>query len=1643
MNNIFDINKEHDEDKDIAIIGIGLKLPDAETTDEFWNNLVQAKDFIQQIPSERKRDVDHYFQLLGNKRKDNNYVFGAYLNNIDYFDYSFFNILPKEACIMDPNQRIFLEIVWNAIENAGYSSDKLKGSNTGVFIGYSGDDEYKQMINNLDDRDLQQALTGNLSPCIASRIAYILDFHGPNMLINTLCSSSLVAVHLACKSLQNKECDMAIVGGIQLHILPIRKVKFGIESNHNMVRTFDDEADGTCPGEGAIAYLLKPLRNAQADRDNIYAIIRGSAVNCDGASVGLTAPNPTAQSEVIVSAWESAAINPETISYIEAHGTGTKLGDPIEVEGIMKAFRKYTNKKQFCGVGSVKSNIGHLDAVSGAVGLLKTIMALKNNIIPPTLHLKKPNSIIPFVNSPIYIIDQLKDWKEDRHPKRCGVSSFGLGGTNCHVVLEEYTQHNVNNVNKGILNILTISAKYKEDFQIILKQYLHMLLHHRFISINNVCYTANMGRKHYDLRIALIVQTIDELKRKIILLLRNDLVSDFDLGIYSNIQCNTSLNDAFGIKKIYSKTLRKLQNICILYIQGESIDWEAFYTETSYSRISIPTHPFHKNRAWLKLIDKDISLQTLDNVYHKYQWIIKSVEKSNNSNLTKNTIIIINKEHLTQSFLNSLNQRGRKTYAITVAYHKDFSFTLEYNGYITKCFKDIFQQIDIETVDEILYFLSMDRGKLEDENSFKLMEVKTIYTFNHLIKAINHVILGNSTLYVFTVNVLNVTGDEVEYNPTGALLHGYCKGIEKEINNIKCKCIDLDRIDSYEEVLHDMDYESTEPLVAYRKKIRYIPILAKSVMDSKGKRIFKKDGVYVIAGGGNLGLKIAEELSKKNQSRIVIISRSKIPKRDEWLPALEIGVGKKIAASIQTALKIISNGSDITFVNADITNYDQCKEAFKQLRKQYGRINGVFHCAAIGVGKKGYSITQETDTYIKDIIAPKVYGLWVIDKITREDNLDFLVVISSLISLTGGTNSGSYIAANTFMNAFVNYRRCQGFQTHSLILAPWKDSIKNEQISFEKFMFTPLTTKQIIEAMHKVLRYNIPELFVGAINTTCATYGFIENLPFQLDDNIRKAIQSNIQSTNNLKDDIVNQRDTLTYSKDEEKKVVTDAFFKHLGFSRIDENESLFNLGGDSITSMSIVQSINVNLGIKLNVKDVVSHPNIVELSKYIKSIRNGSQENGYTALPLRDVLEHYPLSSSQKRYYILHLLTQPCMCNLPDVKIIYGDLEIGKLNKVFQQVINRHQLLRTSIQKINDLPMLKILNDVDFNIVFHDTDGSSIEDEITKFIRPFDLKEAPLFRVEIVKLQEYTYLMMLDMHHIIFDGISKKILFEEFTNIYANRVIEKVKLDYTDYLLWQKERDFNKHREFWLMEFREFTKIYGIPCDFHISNENRYDGNIITIELDLRLVRKLHGMVRELKTTLFSILFSSYSILIARYNRSEEAIIGTITSGRSHPDTQNILGVFVNFIPIRCYPKNNQSVLDFLKIMSDKLRKVFEYEDYPLENIINDLNVLHILDGRELYNTMFIMQNIKHAEFTIPGVKVENYEVKNKLSRLNLTIEAEEINNTIQLKFEYSTNLYRLRSIQKIIKDYITILEQLSEKNILNEIELSDPFIN
>lgn len=617
-------NKRESASLDIAIIGVSGRYPGADDLRQFWDNLQNGRDCISEIPKDRW-DHSLYFDRDKNRKGKTYTKWGGFINDVDCFDPLFFNISPREAELMDPQERLFLECVYETLEDAGYTrSDLSTGSNfdtegnVGVFAGVMYE-EYQLYGVEETLKGRPAAYPGNASS-VANRVSYFFNFNGPSIALDTMCSSSLTAIQLACHSLLRNECRLAVAGGVNVSIHPNKYLILGqgkFASSKGRCESFGQGGDGYVPGEGVGAVLLKPLSRAVEDGDHIYGVIKGIAVNHGGKTNGYTVPNPNAQAGVIKRAFKEAGINPRSISYIEAHGTGTSLGDPIEITGLTKAFREYTDDKQFCAIGSAKSNIGHCESAAGIAGVTKVLLQMKYGKLTPSLHSSVTNPNIDFENTPFAVQRELVDWKrpvlkiegeENEYPRLAGISSFGAGGSNAHIIIEEYIPEKgktaLAECDTDNEAVIILSAKSGRQLKKTAKRLLESIEEGQYTGddLADIAYTLQIGREAMEERLAFTAGSIKELVESLKQFTEASNYGDkIKLGsVKDNKDILNILTDDSDIERAIFSWMenKKYEKLTSLWVKGVDIVWNKLYKYAKPRRISLPAYPFEKERYW-------------------------------------------------------------------------------------------------------------------------------------------------------------------------------------------------------------------------------------------------------------------------------------------------------------------------------------------------------------------------------------------------------------------------------------------------------------------------------------------------------------------------------------------------------------------------------------------------------------------------------------------------------------------------------------------------------------------------------------------------------------------------------------------------------------------------------------------------------------------------------------------------------------------------------------------------------------------------------------------------------------------------------------------------------------------------------------
>jgi 3-oxoacyl-[acyl-carrier-protein] synthase II len=654
----------------IAVVGMGCCFPGANNPEEFWQLLQEGKDAITSVPDDRWKEQNYN---LGTNNPEKIYTtYGGFVPYLKEFDPSFFRIAPKEAMSIDPQQRLLLEVSWSALENAAINPEQVQGSQTGVFIGIAAVDYWHQLLSRHNAEIDAYLTTGNTHSLASGRISHFLNFTGSSISLDTACSSSLVAVHLAIKSLRDRECNMALAGGVNRLISPKISLNFAqakMLSPDGRCKTFDESANGFVRSEGCGIVVLKRLSDAIADRDNIRAILLGSASNQDGRTSSITTPSSLSQQAVIKQALVNSKVAASQVSYLETHGTGTALGDAIELEALTQVFKE--NEELI--LGAVKTNIGHLESASGIASLIKTVLALENQLIPANLHLKQPNSKVDWQKLPFKLPEQAIAWKPTAQPRIAGISSFGFSGTNAHVILQEANisvedDGEMGKCPKGLasrrgdgekdLYLFTLSARNKNALEQLASSYLEYIQSHPNLLIEDICYTVNLGRSHFNHRLAISVTSTADLQTKLIQYLAQETTVDLWQGktnlnqeaklalvlkpenqalqelitsiidspiiacdvadnftdIFADIfweiaEEQTLINnpDTNQAKVIYSQIQLQVNNwpilirgLAQLYILGAKINWQILGKKSGGKKITLPTYPFQRSCYWLE-----------------------------------------------------------------------------------------------------------------------------------------------------------------------------------------------------------------------------------------------------------------------------------------------------------------------------------------------------------------------------------------------------------------------------------------------------------------------------------------------------------------------------------------------------------------------------------------------------------------------------------------------------------------------------------------------------------------------------------------------------------------------------------------------------------------------------------------------------------------------------------------------------------------------------------------------------------------------------------------------------------------------------------------------------------------------------------
>ncbi len=1263
-NNISNAKDSAITSEPIAIIGVSGSFPGSQNLEAYWDNLWNGKDCITEVPESRW----NWSELFGDPKSEvnkTNIKHAGVIPGIDEFDSWFFGISPREAEAMDPQQRLLMEYVWRAIEDSGHSPDSLSGTNTGLFIA-TGSSGYSSLMSKAGvpiEGFSAAGVVGSVGP---NRMSYFLNLHGPSEPIETACSSSLVAIHRAVSAIRAGQCEQAIVGGVNLLVNPESHISFnkaGMLSIDGRCKTFSKNANGYVRGEGVGMMVIKPLSIAEKDRDHIYGLIRGTAENHGGRASSLTAPNPKAQANLIKEAIRNSGVRLDSINYIEAHGTGTVLGDPIEIQGLKNAFKELAEEQScelnagYCHIGAVKSNIGHLELAAGIAGLMKVLMQMKYKSIAPSLHCDEINPYIDLKGSPFNLVTEAKGWdvvKDENGfslPLRAGISSFGFGGVNSHVVVEEYVDDYREPQRNTKPSVIVLSAKTREQLQSQIKQ-----LHFHLSTTNNIdfvslVYTLQVGRNAMECRWACVAESVDELQG----ILKSYIdgedracdIHEGDVKKYKNISSLFSEDEDLQAAISSWVAKGKLEKLCELWVTGLSWDWARLYSEPPF-RLSLPTYPFAKERCWYDEPQRQNShhiVGTLDarsgNVENNIEEDTASSSAIHSETLIFDEILelceVLPKDNAPGIFDNAKPQ----TIIFTSNDEARRYFPRQKSGeyvYVdwnkAQSTEDIFSGLNLDINEPILiYYL------WPIESSEYIKDFHPIWSVIRSLKS-----TGFPSVKI-TLCGESYSDIEQSYLESWFSLSASLKFVAPEykvsvlIRDMRETSIKhaFPDYEAWGRIVVNERSDTDSQGVIYRGESRFTYILKEASLqnstlpheNTSAGIFFKQGGAYLITGGlGGIGEVISKHLASEYQANLVLCGRSTL---DE---------------ARRGQVDLLENlGAKVEYFSADVTNEAEMQRGIAKACKRFGVIDGAFHAAG---ATSGASIFESEYEVFRSTIETKIDGALVLDKALADQPLDFMCYFSSVSAVLGDMGSCDYALANRFLLSYAEQRESRRARNEvqgksiSIAWPLWRDGGMSIGEEKQTHMYlassgqVALEKSDGIDLIENIVRFSLSKaiVFKGDSNRIKRFIGVMPESESTISSNAEFGVTNYDPELAFVEGE--NIEDKLMWS-------LVDVVAKVLKTekSRIEVDVNLADFGFDSISLAMLSTALTKYFGVEITPSIFFSYSTLVDLHAYFLKKYGDAVSNKYqisnvseSAVPSSGILGDTPTPAADSAEY-------------------------------------------------------------------------------------------------------------------------------------------------------------------------------------------------------------------------------------------------------------------------------------------------------------------------------------------------------------------------------------------------------------------------
>ncbi|MCC5600912.1 type I polyketide synthase [Nostoc favosum] len=1494
----------------IAIIGIGCRFPGAINPETFWHLLCNQVDAIAPISSERQKL--HSCFLPDPTSSQRKLIQGGFLKQVDQFDPQFFGISPQEAVSIDPQQRLLLEVTWEALEDAGLVPQKLSGSATGVFVGIAGSDYYEIMAEARTANSY--AVTGNLSSVAANRISYVLNLTGPSLSINTACSSSLVAVHLACQSLYRKESSLAIAAGANVMLLPeftASLTNAGMISATGRCRAFDAQADGFVRSEGVGVVVLKLLSQALADSDPIYAVIQGSAVNQDGRSNGLAAPNLQAQQALLRQAYQDAGILPRSVQYVEAQGTGSLLGDAIELKALATVLGENRSVGDKCRVGSVKTNIGHLEAASGIAGLIKVALSLKFGQIPPNLHFQQPNPNVALDKLPLQVQQSLEAYKSDR-PWIAGVSAFGLGGTNAHIVMEAAPDLVVESslVNRS-LHILTLSAKTETALRSLAQSYYEFLVNHPDVSIADVCFSANTGRTSFNHRLAVTGNSTAQFAERL---------------------------EAFAVSRQSAELVSGL-------VKPKKVPKIGFlFTGLIHEKLELDRQLYEQAPIFRQVLDRCNAIaepllgkSLIDILY------ISATEETVIDSIDNRTALFALQIALCELW---------KSWGIEPTVVMGISL----GEYAAACVAGIL------SLEDVLKLVIDAQQQVQSQSQKGTVGI--VFADEERVAAAIQPYADKVFIGIFAEPMLTISGEQ--------------QAVDAVIAGLKAEGIKTTRPSVFHPYhsplmeLVEMDFALSSPQIPIISGVTgqlspdlmtnieyWRTIFQEPVRFSTGIQTMHEQGVTVFV-----------EIGPK--AHLLSMGIRCLPEGvGVWVPSLRSG-----QSSWQQLLSSLAQ-LYVLGVPVNWSGFD----------RDYPRDR--LRLPTYPFERQHYWFSSSRSSQPPDL-SPLPHRSLISSLLDRGDSAE------QIVQLLAQSESFSLLEVQLLpklITALVRHHQETAFSTDE----------------HESSLISQITNIDV----------PIPEVIAP-------------------------------ESTISLR------RVQLAASPEKQQQLLEEYLIeqiaKVLGLapSQLDVEQPLHTLGLDSLMLIQLVNRIKKDFALELSIKVLFEDMTLIDLAQQLQSQLPllKSESDDAPMMATRTAAVALPLSFAQESYWSqVKLDPSNPFANLPFTLHFIGELDIPALERSFNELVHRHAALRTTFDIAAEQPTQIIHLTVNLPLSVVDLRSlSQPEQQIAvqqlsqqEAQESFDIVQGPLVRTTLLKLLENQHILLITVHHLITDGTSMVIFFQELAAVYQAfsqgqpLPLPELPMQYADFIVWQRQwlqKDvLTKLQSYWQQKLAPHLVVPEIKTDKPRPAVPRLKAAIYPFQISEALSAQLKALSKQEGCTLFMLLLAALQILVHHYTGQLNFCIGTTVANRNQSELQALIGCFINQIPIKANLEDNPTFREVLAVVRKTTLEAHAYSALPLKHI---LKTVPLSKGDNVHSFPLPVLLLFHNEIPLltENVKLSDHlsvQVQNRPfrgARRDLTLHMGESKKGIWGEMEYDVDLFFESTIKTIVKDFISLLQ-------------------